>query len=184
MEQWNSSPVIDLGFCFTKTICYTFIMNAQTQTEFEFLPIMPIDDDTRAMLAYAASPEGRARIEQARRELQEGKGIIVTPGYFDEMKTTCRLTPQRSKLQRYMRRIIFAPSFSREADDITVYIDEQFGENASDEFISNLMAVCTLIASFPASARQIITTRPILPASRSSTTGFSTSMATSRCGHW
>lgn len=48
-----------------------------------------------------------------------------------------------------MRRIIFAPSFSREADDIAVYIDEQFGENASDEFISNLMTVCTLIASFP-----------------------------------
>jgi plasmid stabilization system protein ParE len=48
-----------------------------------------------------------------------------------------------------MRRIVFAPSFSREADDIAVYIDEQFGENASNEFIANLMAVCTLIASFP-----------------------------------
>jgi plasmid stabilization system protein ParE len=48
-----------------------------------------------------------------------------------------------------MRRIVFAPSFSREADDIAAHIDEQFGENASDEFISNLMAVCTLIASFP-----------------------------------
>ena len=59
-------------------------MKAQTQTE--FLPIIPIDDDTRAMLAYAASPEGRTHIERARRELQEGKGIIVTPGYFDEMK--------------------------------------------------------------------------------------------------
>ena len=59
-------------------------MKAQTQTE--FLPIIPIDDDTRAILAYAASPEGRMRIEHARRELQEGKGIIVTPGYFDEMK--------------------------------------------------------------------------------------------------
>jgi hypothetical protein len=67
-------------------------MKAQTQTE--FLPIIPIDDDTRAMLAYAASPEGRARIEQARRELQEGKGIIVTPGYFDEMK---RRTAKRRK---------------------------------------------------------------------------------------
>lgn len=48
-----------------------------------------------------------------------------------------------------MRRIVFAPSFSREADDIAVYIDVQFGENASSEFIANLMAVCTLIASFP-----------------------------------
>ena len=61
-------------------------MNAQIQTDFEFLPVVPIDDDTRAMLTYAASPEGRAHIEQARRELQEGKGIIVTSGYFDEMK--------------------------------------------------------------------------------------------------
>jgi hypothetical protein len=61
-------------------------MKAQTQTDFEFLPVVPIDDDTRAMLAYAASPEGRSHIERARRELQEGKGIIVTPGYFDELK--------------------------------------------------------------------------------------------------
>ncbi len=61
-------------------------MKAQTQTDFELLPVVPIDDDTRAMLAYAASPEGRARIEHARRELQEGKGIVITPGYFDEMK--------------------------------------------------------------------------------------------------
>jgi plasmid stabilization system protein ParE len=48
-----------------------------------------------------------------------------------------------------MRRIVIAPSFGREADDIAAYIDEQVGENASDEFIANLMAVCTLIASFP-----------------------------------
>ena len=67
-------------------------MKAQTQTE--FLPIIPIDDDTRAMLAYAASMDGRAHIEQARRELQEGKGIIITPGYFDEMK---RRIAQRRK---------------------------------------------------------------------------------------
>ena len=68
------------------SVCYTCNVKAQTQTDFEFLPVVPIDDDTRAMLAYAASPEGRSHIEQARRELQEGKGIIVTPGYFDEMK--------------------------------------------------------------------------------------------------
>ena len=48
-----------------------------------------------------------------------------------------------------MRRIVFAPSFSREADDIAAYIDDQFGENTSDEFIANLLAVCALIASFP-----------------------------------
>jgi hypothetical protein len=61
-------------------------MKVQTQADFEFLPIVPIDDDTRAMLAYAASPEGRSHIEQARQALQEGKGIIITPGYFNEMK--------------------------------------------------------------------------------------------------
>jgi hypothetical protein len=66
--------------------CYTYDMKVQTRADFEFLPIIPIDDDTRAMLAYAASSEGRARIEQARQELQEGKGIIITPGYFEEMK--------------------------------------------------------------------------------------------------
>jgi plasmid stabilization system protein ParE len=48
-----------------------------------------------------------------------------------------------------MRRIIFAPTFSREADDVAADIDEQFGENARNEFITNLKAVCTLIASFP-----------------------------------
>jgi len=49
---------------------------AQTKTDFELLPVVPIDDDTRAMLAYAASPQGRAHIDQAHRELQEGKGIM------------------------------------------------------------------------------------------------------------
>ncbi len=61
-------------------------MKVQTRADFEFLPIVPIDDDTRAMLAYAASSEGRSHIEQARQELQEGKGIVITPGYFDKMK--------------------------------------------------------------------------------------------------
>jgi hypothetical protein len=68
------------------SMCYTSDLKVQTRADFEFLPIIPIDDDTRAMLAYAASSAGRAHIEQARQELQEGNGIIVTPGYFDEMK--------------------------------------------------------------------------------------------------
>jgi hypothetical protein len=71
-----------------------YSMKARTQPDFELLPVVPIDDDTHAMLAYAASPEVRTHIEQARRELQEGKGIIVTPGYFDEMK---RRVAQRRK---------------------------------------------------------------------------------------
>ena len=60
-------------------VCYTVGMKAQTQTDFEFLPVVPIDDDTRAMLAYAASPEGHSHIERACRELQEGKGISSHP---------------------------------------------------------------------------------------------------------
>ncbi|MGO9005535.1 MAG: hypothetical protein ACLQIQ_21600 [Beijerinckiaceae bacterium] len=37
------------------------------------------------MLDYAASPEGSAKIEKARQEIRDGKGIAVTPGYFEEL---------------------------------------------------------------------------------------------------
>jgi hypothetical protein len=47
--------------------------------------VVPIDDETRAMLNYAASPEGRAKIERARQELRDGKGVAVTDAYFDQM---------------------------------------------------------------------------------------------------
>jgi hypothetical protein len=48
-------------------------------------PIVPVNDETRAMLDYAASPEGSAKIEKARQEIRDGKGIAVTPGYFEEL---------------------------------------------------------------------------------------------------
>jgi len=48
-------------------------------------PIVPLNDETRAMLDYASSPEGRAKIENGRQEIQDGKGIIVTPGYFEDL---------------------------------------------------------------------------------------------------
>jgi len=47
--------------------------------------VVPVNDETRAMLNYAASPEGRAKIERARQELREGKGIAVTDAYFDKL---------------------------------------------------------------------------------------------------
>jgi hypothetical protein len=47
--------------------------------------IVPVDDETRAMLAYANSPEGRAKIEIARQEFRDGKGIEVTPKLFEEL---------------------------------------------------------------------------------------------------
>jgi hypothetical protein len=48
-------------------------------------PIIPIDDETRAMLDYASGPEGRARIEKGRQEIREGKGIVGSSGYFAEL---------------------------------------------------------------------------------------------------
>jgi hypothetical protein len=51
-----------------------------------FLAIVPIDDETRAMLAYAASPEGQAKIENARQEFRDGKGIPVTAELFDHLE--------------------------------------------------------------------------------------------------
>jgi hypothetical protein len=47
--------------------------------------VVPVNDETRAMLNYAASPESRAKIERARQELREGEGISVTDGYFDKL---------------------------------------------------------------------------------------------------
>lgn len=60
-------------------------MKANTPAEIAIIPIIEMDAETSAMLAYAGSPDGRARIETARRELRDGKGIIVTPAYFDDL---------------------------------------------------------------------------------------------------
>ncbi len=48
-----------------------------------------------------------------------------------------------------MRRIVFAPSFDREVEDIGVYIEETFGAASRGEFVTDLMAICTLIADQP-----------------------------------
>ena len=47
--------------------------------------MIPVNDETRAMLDYAASPEGRAKIENARQEIRDGKSILVTPAYFEDL---------------------------------------------------------------------------------------------------
>jgi hypothetical protein len=55
----------------------------QTRTTLSALPpIIPVNDETRAMLEYATSPEGRTKIEKGRQEIRNGKGIVATPGYF------------------------------------------------------------------------------------------------------
>ena len=48
-----------------------------------------------------------------------------------------------------MRRIVFAPSFDQEVEDIGVYIENGFGEGSRHDFITELMATCWLIAGFP-----------------------------------
>ena len=48
-------------------------------------PIVPLNDETRAMLDYASSPDGRAKIEKGRQEIREGKGIVGSANYFAEL---------------------------------------------------------------------------------------------------
>jgi hypothetical protein len=48
-------------------------------------PIVPLNDETRAMLDYASSPEGRAKIEKGRQEIRGGKGIVGSASYFAEL---------------------------------------------------------------------------------------------------
>ena len=60
-------------------------MKTPAPTEVEFVPVVPVDDMTRAMLAYAQTPEGRAKINKARQQLRDGKGITVTPAYVKDL---------------------------------------------------------------------------------------------------
>jgi len=48
-----------------------------------------------------------------------------------------------------MRRIVLAPSFDQEAEDIGVYIEERFGESSRREFVTELAPACTRLAALP-----------------------------------
>jgi plasmid stabilization system protein ParE len=48
-----------------------------------------------------------------------------------------------------MRRVVYAPSFDQGAEDIGVYIEETFGEQARRNFLSDLTDTCLAIASEP-----------------------------------
>ena len=48
-----------------------------------------------------------------------------------------------------MRRIVIAPSFDRETEDIGVYIEGRFGETARSDFVDALRATCERIATLP-----------------------------------
>lgn len=48
-----------------------------------------------------------------------------------------------------MRRVVFAPSFDRDAETIGAAIDERFGEEARHGFIADLARICVLVAALP-----------------------------------
>ena len=61
-------------------------------------PIVPLNDETRAMLDYASSPDGRAKIEKGRQEIREGKGIVGSAGYFAELNR--RISERTARTRR------------------------------------------------------------------------------------
>lgn len=48
-----------------------------------------------------------------------------------------------------MRRLVYAPSFDQGVEDIGVYIEETFGDQARRNFLSKLADTCLAIASEP-----------------------------------
>jgi plasmid stabilization system protein ParE len=48
-----------------------------------------------------------------------------------------------------MRRIVFAPSFDQEVEDIGILIEQRFGERSRDEFVMALQHTCLAIAESP-----------------------------------
>jgi hypothetical protein len=60
-------------------------MKTEPKPEPDLVSVVPVNDETRAMLAYADSPEGRAEIENARQEIRDGKGIVVTHRHRDDL---------------------------------------------------------------------------------------------------
>jgi hypothetical protein len=70
------------AFC---AIWYILSMVSQTKTDHVPPSIVPIDDETHAMLDYAESAEARSKFEQARHELRNGEGITPTAEYFADL---------------------------------------------------------------------------------------------------
>ena len=67
------------------TVIYTyFCMETQTRTT-QLSPIIPVNDEVRSMLDYASSASGHAKIEIGRQEIRGGKGIPITPRYFENL---------------------------------------------------------------------------------------------------
>lgn len=60
-------------------------MTSRTVLENVPASIVPIDDETHAMLSYAESAEAQAIFEQARREIAAGNGVEPTAEYFADL---------------------------------------------------------------------------------------------------
>ena len=64
-----------------------YFANMISRTALDHVPasIVPIDDETHAMLNYAESTGAQGKFEQARQEIAQGKGIEPTAEYFAEL---------------------------------------------------------------------------------------------------
>jgi hypothetical protein len=73
-------------------------MKAEPKAELDLISVIPVNEKTRAVLAYADRSEGRAKIEKARQEIRDGKGIVVTHKYRDELnrRISRRVAKRRS----------------------------------------------------------------------------------------
>ena len=60
-------------------------MTSRTTLENVPASIVPIDDETHAMLNYAESAEAKAIFEQARQEIAGGNGVEPTAEYFSDL---------------------------------------------------------------------------------------------------
>ena len=60
-------------------------MNSRTALDHVPASIVPIDNETRAMLDYTETREAQTKFDQARQELSEGKGIEPTAEYFADL---------------------------------------------------------------------------------------------------
>ena len=80
----NDPPRYELGeLAFTNIMWYAVAMSSTIEQR-PF--IMPVDDEHAAMMTYARSPEGRAKIERAQAEIDEGLGILAGDAYFEKLK--------------------------------------------------------------------------------------------------
>ena len=88
-----------LFWVISSIVLYYAHMEMKTQSS-SFPPIIPANDETRAMLDYASSREGRAKIENARQEIRAGNGIAATRDFFANLSRRISERVARSRAAR------------------------------------------------------------------------------------